>query len=60
MTKRNRILYAALSAAIALLLLLPVFPARAAIATEGVCGDGLYFELRRDGESVDPTGALGL
>ena len=26
----------------------------------GVCGDGLYFELRRDGESVDPTGALGL
>ena len=44
MTKRNRILNAALSAAIALLLLLPVFPARAAIATEGVCGDGLYWK----------------
>ena len=44
MTRRTRILYAALSAALALLLVLPVFPARAAIVTEGKCGDGLYWK----------------
>ena len=26
----------------------------------GACENGLYFELRQGGESVDPTGALGL
>ena len=26
----------------------------------GACEDGLYFELRQNGDSVDPTEGLGL
>ncbi len=58
MTKRNRIIRAALSAALALLLILPAFPARAAIVTEGVCGDGLYWKYAGNVLTISGEGEM--
>ena len=58
MTKLNRIIRAALSAALALLLILPAFPARAAIVTEGVCGDGLYWKYAGNVLTISGEGEM--
>ena len=48
----------ALCSFIAVLLALPVMPSRAAVATEGVCGDDLYWRYDKNVLTISGTGDM--